>query len=98
MGRVFCDGGPQTRDSWFPGYSWTIAYCSMCRCHLGWKFLKTSAANIDCQDERNDRPRMFWGVSGANVSTKKNTSSIHAFFQVNDDDDGENDSLNDVME
>mmetsp|Transcript_14121 Transcript_14121/g.20604 ORF Transcript_14121/g.20604 Transcript_14121/m.20604 type:complete len:741 (+) Transcript_14121:148-2370(+) len=32
-------GTPQTKDSWFPGYSWTIANCSLCHNHLGWKFL-----------------------------------------------------------
>ena len=26
--------------SWFPGYSWTIASCKVCREHLGWVFWK----------------------------------------------------------
>ena len=26
--------GPQTENSWFPGYAWTIMYCNTCRSHL----------------------------------------------------------------
>ena len=29
---------PPSEDSWFPGYSWTIAYCATCYGHLGWRF------------------------------------------------------------
>ncbi|KAL7554313.1 hypothetical protein ACHAWF_017751, partial [Thalassiosira exigua] len=56
---VTCMGRPETRDSWFPGYSWTIAYCSICSEHLGWKFRKVG--KIDEDDP--DRPRSFWGFS-----------------------------------
>ena len=36
--EVFYTGGAETRDSWFPGYSWTITYCRRCGSLLGWKF------------------------------------------------------------
>ena len=25
---------PETENSWFPGYAWTIVYCNTCRAHL----------------------------------------------------------------
>uniref|UniRef100_A0A1X7VS12 Protein cereblon n=1 Tax=Amphimedon queenslandica TaxID=400682 RepID=A0A1X7VS12_AMPQE len=31
-------GRPTTENSWFPGYQWTILYCSRCRDHKGWSF------------------------------------------------------------
>ena len=31
-------GVPTTEFSWFPGFSWQIAYCAACREHLGWLF------------------------------------------------------------
>lgn len=33
-------GVPTTEFSWFPGFAWQIAYCSACREHLGWLFLR----------------------------------------------------------
>jgi cereblon len=58
-GNVVCAGRPETRDSWFPGYSWQIAHCSICSAHLGWKFRKVSKGD----DNDPDRPRSFWGFS-----------------------------------
>ena len=29
---------PTLRDTWFPGYAWTITYCKSCGDHLGWRF------------------------------------------------------------
>lgn len=66
--RLALDGAPETQDSWFPGYAWTIANCPTCGCgvlgtckqvqavrrgHLGWRF---SAAQPDLS------PREFWGL------------------------------------
>jgi len=56
---VVCIGRPETKDSWFPGYSWTIAYCSICSDHLGWKF--RSVNGNDGSDP--DCPRAFFGFS-----------------------------------
>ena len=60
-------GEPETRDSWFPGYSWTIAYCRYCHSHLGWKFL--CAERLDNTQVSDDRPERFWGLSGGSVTT-----------------------------
>jgi hypothetical protein len=58
-GNVVCTGRPETRDSWFPGYSWQIAHCSICSAHLGWKFRMVSKSD----DKDPDRSRSFWGFS-----------------------------------
>jgi len=59
---VICIGPSSTKDSWFPGYSWTIAYCSICSDHLGWKFRRVGkSSTLDEGDP--DKPRMFWGFS-----------------------------------
>mmetsp|Transcript_19093 Transcript_19093/g.27604 ORF Transcript_19093/g.27604 Transcript_19093/m.27604 type:complete len:783 (+) Transcript_19093:131-2479(+) len=85
MDNIFCIGLPETRDSWFPGYSWTITNCSICNSHLGWKFLKVkrrhshrssdpNATDESTRGEHNeedrDRPNMFWGLSNASVTTE----------------------------
>ncbi len=31
-------GGPTTEYSWFQGYSWSIAVCSGCGEHIGWRY------------------------------------------------------------
>lgn len=31
-------GEPTREFTWFPGYSWSIAYCSRCLIHLGWLY------------------------------------------------------------
>lgn len=36
--HVVIDVVRSTQDSWFPGYSWSIVYCSSCYRHLGWQF------------------------------------------------------------
>jgi len=43
---------PTTKDSWFPGYAWTITNCVRCHQHMGWKF--TAA-------EPGADPGEFWG-------------------------------------
>jgi ATP-dependent protease La (LON) substrate-binding domain/Yippee zinc-binding/DNA-binding /Mis18, centromere assembly len=66
-GKLLYTGKPETKDSWFPGYSWTIAHCRYCFSHLGWRFQSISQAKVDCADA--DRPVRFWGLSGASVTT-----------------------------
>lgn len=47
-------GRPSTDHSWFPGYAWTIANCSRCRHHIGWKFTAT---------KRKLKPQKLYGLS-----------------------------------
>lgn len=57
------DGRPPTaEDSWFPGYAWTIAYCSRCYQHLGWLFTRTTAAVATQHNDEAQAPRAFWYV------------------------------------
>jgi len=46
-------GRPTAEDTWFPGYAWTIANCSRCYTHLGWRFTAIS---------KRTTPRFFWGI------------------------------------
>ena len=46
------EGHITTQDSWFPGYGWTIMYCS-CFSHLGWKFTAVASTDVD-EDEEGD--------------------------------------------
>ena len=57
-------GRSETKDSWFPGYAWTIANCHYCQSHLGWKFDKVAT------EERSglNRPSRFWGFSAASIT------------------------------
>ena len=64
---VVCVGRPETKDSWFPGYSWQIAYCYVCSSHLGWKFRQVSKQ--DGNDDP-DRPPKFWGFSCSSITTE----------------------------
>lgn len=52
VGRLALQGDPEPRDSWFPGYAWTIANCRRCGGHLGWRFTAVQAAT----------PAVFWGL------------------------------------
>jgi hypothetical protein len=48
-------GEPTAEQSWFPGYCWTIAYCSRCFNHLGWRFTAENPRLTVCND--------FWSPS-----------------------------------
>ena len=64
---IWCSGASETIDSWFPGYAWTIAHCSSCYSHLGWRFDRVH--HLD-NDDGDDGPERFWGLSGASVTTR----------------------------
>lgn len=49
-------GEPERRDSWFPGYAWSLAYCVQCEAHVGWRFTAT---------DHTLRPTVFWGLRRA---------------------------------
>lgn len=44
---VILQGKPTATDSWFPGYSWTIAHCAHCARHIGWHFTHDSRGTRD---------------------------------------------------
>ncbi|KAH9301317.1 hypothetical protein KI387_012900 [Taxus chinensis] len=46
-------GHAETELSWFPGYAWTIAHCSVCDSHMGWLFTAV---------KEGLEPKSFWGV------------------------------------
>lgn len=73
---VVCIGRAETRDSWFPGYSWTIAYCSICSDHLGWKFRKVKKGDND----DHTRPKAFWGFSS--ITTDRNVTPRRVSFHT----------------
>eukprot|EP00249_Psilotum_nudum_P021742 c28226_g1_i3 orf=384-2126(-) len=50
---LILQGRPDTQHSWFPGYAWTIADCSVCESHMGWLFTAVT---------KNMRPKAFWGM------------------------------------
>lgn len=54
-----------TKFSWFPGYSWRIAYCNHCSRHKGWKF---TAVRKDL------KPDSFYGLSRNSVILRKTTT------------------------
>lgn len=49
-------GYPEERDTWFPGYAWTIACCRLCGDHIGWKFTAIENESIDAVQGL----RVFW--------------------------------------
>jgi cereblon len=52
-------GRPVKKDSWFPGYAWTIANCATCETQLGWHFTATN---------KKLKPSSFWAVRGSQVA------------------------------
>lgn len=59
---LFIEEQASTKFSWFPGYSWRIAYCNQCGRHKGWKF---KAVKRDLQ------PDSFYGLSRNSVILRK---------------------------
>jgi len=64
--HLWYTGGKETKDSWFPGYSWTIAYCRFCHSHLGWKFERVMGEDLLTADQLE----LFWGLSAASVTMR----------------------------
>jgi cereblon len=61
---VLCVGQPETKESWFPGYSWQIAHCAICFEHVGWKYQRVGKTDKNDDDDNHpDRPDTFWGFS-----------------------------------
>lgn len=61
--EIALQGQPETRDSWFPGYAWTIMSCALCHSHLGWKFTLVAPKNSS-----HNRPDHFFGLSASCVN------------------------------
>lgn len=64
-GRIYLEGRPEGKDSWFAGYAWQIAYCGGCGLHLGWKFSTLDEAAGAETEASQDRPHGFWGLRRA---------------------------------
>ena len=47
--------------SWFSGYTWRMAFCSLCGQHLGWYYEAVL---------KSDRPGEFWGILGSHLISK----------------------------
>jgi len=75
-------GQPETKDSWFPGYSWQIAYCAVCHNHLGWKFRKVGQRTNENNDV--DRPKSFWGFSSV-TTDERDVQPRRVQFRTRDD-------------
>ncbi|XP_044742982.1 protein cereblon isoform X2 [Chrysoperla carnea] len=68
--RISLIGQPQVVYSWFPGYAWTIAQCSVCtNHHIGWRFTATTPDLL---------PQKFYGLTRSSVMIKtiKNDKSV----------------------
>eukprot|EP01090_Pellita_catalonica_P018711 TRINITY_DN6129_c0_g1_i1.p1 TRINITY_DN6129_c0_g1~~TRINITY_DN6129_c0_g1_i1.p1 ORF type:complete len:403 (-),score=36.33 TRINITY_DN6129_c0_g1_i1:43-1221(-) len=59
-------GLPCEKDSWFPGYAWTIIICSVCQKFLGWCFTSVKPTAT---------PAKFWGFSRGSITTNKSAKS-----------------------
>ncbi|CCI44896.1 unnamed protein product [Albugo candida] len=54
-----------TRDSWFPGYAWSIIHCRSCFNHLGWQF--------DIIDSTVDQLAQFFAYRRGALTSKLST-------------------------
>ena len=59
-------GEPTTLHSWFPGYSWRLAFCQQCGQHLGWYYETVSG---------NNKQNEFWGILVSNLIVQSSTVS-----------------------
>jgi len=58
---VLLMGRPSSHESWFPGYSWTIASCRGCRNHLGWRYTLAGTMGEEEVEEQLDEIAVLYG-------------------------------------
>lgn len=46
------NGPSSSQYSWFPGYRWTTAVCSVCAAHVGWRYGSKALASVRDHDCR----------------------------------------------
>ena len=51
-------GDPVEAHTWFPGYTWRMAFCRQCGQHLGWYYEAVLS---------HQRPWDFWGILVSHV-------------------------------
>lgn len=85
---VVVDNVQSTQDSWYPGYAWSIAYCSACFRHLGWQF--------DAVERSEDAgaPTRFFGFRRAAL-TQAFTGQSGAYGSEDDEVDDYEDYVDD---
>ena len=71
---------PDRPLSWFPGYSWTVAHCSICHTHIGWKFQPVNFGQDRRRRGRGERSRcrsrwMGEGISREGIVNSRTTGS-----------------------
>ena len=98
--RLLLSGVPTARDSWFPGFAWTILSCGVCYQHLGWKFTKLRDFPwLAAQQHQVPGEDFFYGFrSGVlleRVADPRNRGNDGAIVQDDDDEDGNEDSDDD---
>jgi hypothetical protein len=72
-------GEAHIRDSWFPGYSWTIMVCAVCGHHLGWQFISVdTTTNVQ---ERRTNPMMN-DIEPRNVTVIDHVQRPNVFYGV----------------
>ncbi len=69
-GCVILVGSRVSEDSWFPGYEWQVADCSVCGQHMGWCFTLCS------QSSGHGMMQNFWGMRRAAMTDEYQRSTF----------------------
>ncbi|XP_025090866.1 protein cereblon homolog [Pomacea canaliculata] len=69
---------PHLADSWFPGFTWTIAVCPRCGYHLGWVFKPVSTSVMSDSMHRTNYMQQFIGLILGNLLHEQEAESIIA--------------------